>query len=105
MRGHGLHNIGNCDDTGFLNDFIAFEPVGVAIAIEAFVVLVNGLWNRPWRANGLEDVIAHLGVKPDQAHLKFGEFTGFVEYLSGHLDFANVMHQARQAHAVSTFLG
>jgi hypothetical protein len=39
VRGHGFHDVRNCDDPRFREDPVAQEPAGIARSVHSFVVL------------------------------------------------------------------
>ena len=99
MGMHGFDHVGNGDDAGFQQDRIAPETVGVAAAVQALVMLLDNAGNRPGEIDGLEDLVAGLGMLLDEGELQFGEPPRLAEDFGRNPDLADVMDHAGQLDA------
>ena len=102
---HGVQRIGDADDPDHLRQLPAFQPGGVAFAVEPLVVVAGTAVGLRQKFQPLENFSAPDGVLLHDVELLVRQPGGFVEDGVRHGDLSDVMEQGAPVEAVQLLAG
>lgn len=105
MRGHGVVGVGHGDDTGEQRDVGAAQPIGVAVPVDAFVVMADDPSNFRVVVNLREDSLADSAVLLHATPFIKCQCTRFFEKAHREPDLPNIVHQTSQMNEPLLLLG
>jgi hypothetical protein len=93
LGGHGTEGVGHGDDARLERDVLAGQPVGVAVAVPALVVVEDRGRDRSQRTDLVDQPVADPRVQLHHAELLVGELRRLQEDALADADLADVMEQ------------
>jgi hypothetical protein len=103
VGGDGIEGIGHGDDARHQRNLIGCKAVGVAGAVEAFVMQFDAGQHFFQLGDGTHDVGAFHRVLLHEVEFFVGELAGLFEDAVIHPDFSHVVQQRGDAQAVEIF--
>ncbi len=102
---HGVEGIGDADDAAHERDVFGGEIVGIAAAIETFVVVEDAGDDVLELLDVAQDLSANGGMFFDGVEFGIGEAAGLGEDGFGDADFADIVQEAGEVDAFALFFG
>jgi hypothetical protein len=100
VRGHRVVGVAGEDDAAAERDLLAGEPVGVAGAVEALVLVADDARHAAHAGDGAQDALADDRVLAHDVPLLAGQRARLVQDPVGHPDLADVVQQRGVADAL-----
>ena len=88
---HGVESVGHREDARAQGDVLAPEPVGIAGAVPALVVMIDDGDGVPEKRHVLDETAAHRGMRPHDLPFVGGQRPRLEEDAVGNGDLADVM--------------
>src|SRR4051794_23728973 len=96
VRDHCAVGVADCDDSAGERDLVALQPIGVAAAVEALVVVADDVRDRLALGQVPQQLGAPLDVAGHQLPFPVVERAGLAQHLLGHGHLADVVEASGQ---------
>jgi len=105
VRNHRLDHVDDGEDARERGDLITSQPLRIAAAVQALVMVEDGVGDLTREAGELQEVAAGPAVLLDDGELRRAQARGLAEDLSRHGDLADVVHGRGKAQQSDLVIG
>ena len=102
--GHGLDDISHRDDLCLDQNLASGKAAGVPRSVDPFVVLIDDFGNRVFVLDAFQDFVTFPGMLLQDVVFVVGDLARPAKKLRRHVDFPDIVEQARRMHGADMFI-